>query len=62
MKIRVSFTYEPRPDSYEHVAPAESLTAEMIAASDQAAYDDGEFSLEEIASEGSNVTFEAVTE
>jgi hypothetical protein len=62
VKIRISFIYEPILESYEHIEASGPLTAEMIAASDQAAYDEGEFSIEDFIPIGATVTFEAVEE
>ncbi len=58
MKIRVSFTYEPKAEHYSHVP--EPRTAAAIAADDQAAYDNAEFGLGDLVSDETKVVFEAV--
>ncbi len=60
MKIRVSFTYEPKPEHYSHVP--EPRTAAAIAVADQEAYDEQAFGLEEIMPDDAKVTFEVVEE
>lgn len=58
MKIRVSFTYEPKVEHYAHVP--EPRTAEAIAAAEQEAHNEQAFDLEEIMPMDAEVTFEAV--
>ncbi len=62
MKIRVSFTYEPKPEYYQYEHNGDNPTAKEMAAFEQAAYDDAEFGLGDLVSDETKVVFEVVEE